>query len=135
MGKARETLTNKQLPTASAKPRANDLTGKQWTSYSISVWSDIRRTTGERRLGHPAMFPAMLVERLIQCFMADEQKVVLDPFLGSGSTLVACQQLGKAGIGLEISEEFARIARKRLLQKPLMAPSGVEQQVIVEKIL
>ena len=118
------------VASGAVRKRANDLTGKQWTSFSISVWSDIRRNPEERKLRHPAMFPVMLVERLVRCFMTEGQKVVLDPFVGSGSTLVACQRLGKSGIGFEISEKFARIARRRLVN--LMPASNAEQQVITE---
>jgi DNA modification methylase len=76
------------------------------------------------------MFPVMLIERLIRCFMNEYQEVVLDPFVGSGSTLVACQRLGKTGIGFEISEKFARLARRRLVNLMPQFPS--EQQVITE---
>ena len=93
--------------------RDNDLDGVTWTRYSISVWSDIRKTKEELDLGHPAIFPIALVSRLIQCFTKKEERVVLDPFLGVGSTAIAAEGLGKIGIGLEISKEFAEKARKR----------------------
>jgi len=93
--------------------RANDLDGATWTRYSISVWSDIRKTKEEIGLGHPAIFPIALVSRLIQCFTNKEERVVLDPFVGVGSTAIAAEGLGKIGIGLEISNEFAEKARKR----------------------
>jgi len=52
-------------PRRKAVPHCNELNGKQWIQNSISVWSDIRKTTEENRLKHPAMFPGMLVERLV----------------------------------------------------------------------
>lgn len=96
--------------------KANDLSGKEWTRYSISVWNDIRKTSAEAKLGHPAMFPASLVERLLLCFTSDSQRVVLDPFLGSGATLVAAKRLGKCGIGFEIAQDYYTLALQRLRQ-------------------
>ena len=97
-----------------SKPRANRLDGKAWTRNSISVWSDIRRTPEEARLKHPAMFPSALASRLIECFAAPDDEVVLDPFAGLGSTLVAAAQAGLQGIGVELNREYARIAGERL---------------------
>lgn len=104
-------------PTRARRPparRANDLDGAEWTRSSISVWSDIRKTREEMALGHPALFPAMLVERLIRCFTRETQTEILDPFCGSGSTLVAARCLGRHGIGFEISTEYLELARRRL---------------------
>ena len=95
-------------------PHCNELDGKRWIQNSISVWSDIRKTPEENRLKHPAMFPAMLVERLIESFLRPEASVVLDPFAGSGSTIVAAEKLGKRGIGFELSTEYAGLARSRI---------------------
>lgn len=109
---------------ATAKPRrqparGNALDGKRWLQNSISVWGDIRKTPEELRLKHPAMFPAMLAERLIESFLPAGPHLVLDPFCGTGSTLVAADRLGKRGIGLELSSEFVALALKRLA-RPLL---------------
>lgn len=96
--------------------RANDLDGKEWTKYSISLWNDIRKSAEELKIKHPAMFPTMLVERLLKAFTKGDEKIVLDPFMGSGSTLVSAVRLGKIGIGFEISEKFVDLARKDYLK-------------------
>lgn len=103
---------------ASRKPRrrCNELDGKRWLQNSISVWSDIRKTTEETRLKHPAMFPLMLAERLIETFLSSEGQVVFDPFSGSGSTVIAAQKMGKVGIGLELSPEYVALANQRLAE-------------------
>ncbi|GBC92306.1 Modification methylase DpnIIB [bacterium HR15] len=93
--------------------RANELDGATWTRYSISIWSDIRKTAEEVALKHPAMFPAALPARLIECYTR-RGMTVLDPFLGVGSTLIAAKQLGRHGIGIELNPEYARIAETRL---------------------
>lgn len=114
---AKRTKTSAEpAPRAKRKParRCNDLDGKRWLQNSISVWGDIRKSAEELRLKHPAMFPAMLAERLIESFLPKGEHVVLDPFTGSGSTLVAAEQLGKRGIGLELSPEYVALTLKRL---------------------
>ena len=62
---------------------------------------------------HPATFPEKLVER---CLYACSYKndIVLDPFCGSGTTAVACKQLGRRYIGIEVSEKYCQIARDRI---------------------
>lgn len=116
-------------PARTLRQRANDLDGKTWTRYSISIWSDIRKTQEEIDLGHPALFPVALVTRLIQCFTTKEDRVVLDPFAGVGSTVLAAEALGKIGIGIEISSEYVEKARRRptirsFLDLPADLPEG-----------
>ena len=64
---------------------------------------------------HPAEKPIELITRLI-----DKQngKYTLDPFLGSGTTAVACKQLNRHFIGIEINPDYCKIARKRLMGVP-----------------
>ena len=111
MAKAASDKSRKQPGT---RRHCNVLDGKRWIQNSISVWSDLRKTTEETRLKHPAMFPVMLADRLIETFLSPEGTTVLDPFLGSGSTLLATEARGKVGIGLELSEEYVTLASQRL---------------------
>ena len=46
--------------------RMNNLEGKSWLQNSFSIWRDIGKTNGEKKLKHPAMFPQQLVEKLIK---------------------------------------------------------------------
>ena len=93
--------------------RANELDGKTWMKHSISIWSDLRRTKEERKLEHPAIFPSMLAQRLIECYTNEDGRLILDPFAGVGSALVAAKELGKDAVGIEISPEFASMAKNR----------------------
>lgn len=113
-----------QRRTVASERRANDLDGRTWERYSISVWSDIRKSSEEMKLGHPAMFPMELVTRLIRCYTAQRDQVVLDPFLGSGATVVAAEALGKTGIGLDVSRRFCQLARSRVLSGSLNLSNG-----------
>lgn len=101
-------------PRRQTEKRANDLEGAAWTRASISVWSDLRKTPEETALKHPAMFPAQLVQRLIECFTRSSDRAILDPFSGSGSTLVTAHALGRRGIGFEVSEEYQQLTLRRM---------------------
>lgn len=68
-----------------------------------------------KRVGHPAPFPLELPMRCIQMFSYVDC-TVLDPFMGSGTTMVACQKTGRDGIGIEISKEYCDLARDRTSQ-------------------
>jgi site-specific DNA-methyltransferase (adenine-specific) len=62
---------------------------------------------------HPAIFPVKLIEKLV-VLTTPEGGLVLDPFMGSGSTAVACVHVGRHFVGIELSEEYIREAKKRL---------------------
>lgn len=62
---------------------------------------------------HGTQKPVRLMERLVS-IVSDEGAVVLDPFAGSGSTVVACEQTGRIGIGIEIDPGYTEIAERRL---------------------
>jgi len=68
---------------------------------------------------HPTQKPIGIIEPLIGV-SSNENDIVLDPFLGSGTTAVAAKQLGRRFIGIEISEKYCEIARQRLKQKILL---------------
>jgi len=106
--------TEEKAPRRKPK-KCNALDGKQWLKNSISVWSDLQRTPDEKKLKHPAMFPIALARRLIDTFTPVGDAVVLDPFAGSGTTIVAAEQAGKVGIGFELNPEYADLARSRMV--------------------
>lgn len=110
--------------TTTKNRRANDLDGRTWQRYSISIWSDIRKTPEEMRLRHPAMFPVALAARLIECFTTHADRVILDPFAGTGATPLAAEMLGRIGIGIDISPAYCEVARSRPLQQALPGTTG-----------
>jgi DNA modification methylase len=92
----------------------NNLSGKEWLQYSFSIWRDIRKNGEETQLKHPAMFPSQLAERLIRIYTREDGEAVLDPFMGTGSTLVAAYKLKRKGIGVELKPEYVTTCKKRL---------------------
>ncbi len=99
--------------------RANDLSGSEWTKNSISVWADLRKSRFEEQLKHPAMFPEALAKRLLQSLTTSQEKVVLDPFMGSGATLAAAHALGRRGVGFEIYPDHIEKTQIRFQQEQL----------------
>ena len=70
----------------------------------------------KERGGHPASYPVELAEKCIKLCMGDgKEGRVLDPFLGTGTTLVAAKKLGLSGTGIDINPEFLKFAQQRLL--------------------
>ena len=74
--------------------KMNNLSGKEWLQNSFTIWRDIRKTPEEAKLKHPAMFPQMLVERLIDIYTKNPGEIILDPFTGSGSSVLAAMNKG-----------------------------------------
>lgn len=96
------------------KPRANDLNGKDWLKNSVSIWNDLSKDSEEKKSNHPAIFPWKLAYKVIETFTDHTRKNILDPFVGSGSTLVACKKLNKNGIGFDINKEYIALSNKRI---------------------
>jgi site-specific DNA-methyltransferase (adenine-specific) len=80
----------------------------EWTN---GVWTF--NGESKKRVGHPAPFPIELPSRCIKLF-SYEGDSILDPFVGSGSTLVACRQLSRTGIGFDIDFSYLELALKRV---------------------
>jgi len=74
--------------------------------------------SGKEYVGHPTQKPIELLKYILTA-SSRPKELVLDPFIGSGSTAVACKQLGRNYLGIELTEEYCEIANKRLSQKSL----------------
>lgn len=80
-----------------------------------TIWKYVTsKSDGDKiKLKHPATFPDKLAEDLILCF-SDEGDVILDPFCGSGTTIVMAKRNNRKYIGIEISKEYCEISQERL---------------------
>lgn len=89
-----------------------------WNQEAASFLSVWQMATPNDIEGHPCPFPQPLVNRCITA-TTSEGDLVLDPFSGSGTTLVAAKQAGRKAVGVDISEPYCEIAAKRLAQDVL----------------
>jgi DNA modification methylase len=103
----------------------NDLSGREWIK-STKSWliCDSRRYARNKDTElHPARYPEELVSEFVLFFTKAGQRV-LDPFCGSGATLVACHETGRQGLGVELSGRYVAVCRERLQQVGALAPQG-----------
>jgi site-specific DNA-methyltransferase (adenine-specific) len=98
------------------KPGATHAWNQPSGSALLSVWS-ISPESGDGK-PHPVSFPRALPERAIAA-ASNAGDVILDPFMGSGTTLVAAKNLGRRAIGIEVEERYCETAAKRLSQEVL----------------
>ena len=92
--------------------RENDITKQEFMDWTNGVWT-FNGQSKKGAGGHPAPFPIELPRRCIKLF-SFVGDTVLDPFLGSGSTLIASYLHGRKGIGIDIDEKYCNIAVDRL---------------------
>lgn len=78
----------------------------------------IKASPEKESTGHPAQKPLEIIEDIIT-WCSEEGDTVLDPYAGSGSTLVACKKLNRKSIGIEINEDYIEMINKRLEQQTL----------------
>jgi len=112
--------------TADPRNKLNNLTNREWMMETKSVWFSRPPQRDELKAQHPATFAESDIVRLIE-FFTKPGEMVLDPFLGSGSTLVACAQSQRRGVGIELIGHWAEIARQRIGAEE----SKPEQRVLV----
>ncbi|HII17418.1 TPA: site-specific DNA-methyltransferase [Candidatus Woesearchaeota archaeon] len=96
----------------------NGLTAKEWASLSKNVWNDVSSPRVGKHLDHGATFPEKLANRFIQMY-SKEGDLVLDPFLGTGTTLEACRNTLRNGVGIELNERFISYAKEVCKQSTL----------------
>jgi site-specific DNA-methyltransferase (adenine-specific) len=102
-------------------PFENDIEADEFMAATLDVW-DIPPESA-RRVSHPAPFPVELPARLIELYTY-EGDIVLDPFMGSGSTLVAAARLKRRYVGYDLDATYVDIARLRVRDEGHPPPIG-----------
>lgn len=83
----------------------------EFMAGTLSVWEIAPESA--RRVGHPAPFPVKLADRVLRLFSYKDD-IVLDPFVGSGTTCVAAVLSGRRYVGYDIEPEYCELAKKRI---------------------
>ena len=86
---------------------------EEFMDSTLSIWNI--NPARAKKIGHPAPYPVELVERFINLY-SYERDLILDPFIGSGTTAIAANNLGRNYIGYEINDEYCQLANKRILE-------------------
>jgi site-specific DNA-methyltransferase (adenine-specific) len=103
-----------------AEGKNDTITREQFMEWTKSVWT--MNPESARKVGHPAPFPVELPYRLIQLYTYTED-VVLDPFMGSGSTAIAALKAGRKYVGYEVDPAYIKLAEKRIASYKLQIRS------------
>ncbi len=100
--------------------KENTITKEQFIEYTKSIWT--MNAESAKRIGHPAPFPEELPYRLIQLY-SFKNDVILDPFMGSGTTGLSAFKSDRKFIGYEISKEYIKLANQRI--SPLLEQGSI----------
>ena len=85
----------------------------EFMESTLSIWNI--NPARAKKIGHPAPFPVELAERFINLY-SYEKDLILDPFIGSGTTALAASKLKRSYIGYEVNAEYCKLAEKRLAE-------------------
>jgi hypothetical protein len=96
---------------AEGLPHESTLMTEDFMALTLDIWEIPPESA--RRVGHPAPFPTELPEHLIRLYTFRDD-LVLDPFMGSGSALVAAARLGRRYVGYDLDSAYVEIARRRV---------------------
>lgn len=95
--------------------KENTITKEQFMEWTKSIWT--MNAESARRIGHPAPFPEELPFRLIQLY-SFKNDIVLDPFMGSGTTAISAIKSERRFVGYDINQEYISLSKKRI--EPLL---------------
>src|SRR5437879_10120266 len=108
-----ETVHRQASAQATRRNKLNELSGRDWIKFTKSWFVHRPDPRGDRKIRHPASFPESLVREFVS-FFTKKGEIVVDPFVGTGSTLVAALETGRSGIGFEIVNKYADISKERV---------------------
>lgn len=109
---------------AKGLPHKNTLPADDFMSLTLDLWQVPPESA--TRVGHPAPFPIELPEALIRLYTYEDD-LVLDPFMGSGSTLVAAARLDRRYIGYDLDPSYVELAQRRVADATVSAAQQQEQ--------
>lgn len=105
------------------KTHINCMTAKEWLKSQLGVWQFYYEKRDIRKKDlHPATFPISLAKKVVELF-SHEGELVLDPFVGSGTTLVVAQDLNRNALGFDLQEAYIDLCKNRLVNQGLFNKS------------
>src|SRR6266540_1386349 len=113
------------LAVARFQNRLNDLSPKEWIRFQKSWFIHNPPRRGQGVLHHPAKYPESLAAEFIS-FFTKRGGTVLDPMVGTGSTLVAAALCGRRAIGVDLNQDFVALSRERAAAACLEAGQPVD---------
>jgi DNA modification methylase len=123
-------MTKKKRP---FRNRLNDLSPKEWIKFQKSWFAHNPPPRRKDVLRHPAKFPETLAQEFIE-FFTKRGEFVLDPMVGTGSTLIACMRSGRHGIGIELNLAYASIASELVkLERAALGEQAENLQIEVRQ--
>jgi len=106
----------KKISKVDSRNQLNDLTGKEWLLLTKSFWNSEKCADDKDAFAHPAPFLIKDIMKLIS-FFTKKGMIVLDPFCGSGTSLIAASNLDRFGYGIDLSKDYKTLAIYRLSKK------------------
>jgi DNA modification methylase len=94
----------------------NCMSAKEWIKAQIGVWEFFYESRDMRDKNiHPAVFPIQMAKKVIELF-THKGELILDPFVGVGTTLVAAKDLKRNAVGFDLNPEYIKVSKERLAQ-------------------
>ncbi|SFM26659.1 DNA methylase [Nitrosomonas nitrosa] len=108
----------------------NCMTAKEWLKSQVGVWQFSYESRDIRdKSVHPATFPISLAQKVIELF-THEGQLVLDPFVGSGTSLLAAKELNRNAVGFDLQPHYVELSKQRLDSNPNLFSHNTEQIII-----
>jgi site-specific DNA-methyltransferase (adenine-specific) len=110
--------------------KISDIERNEFMDWTNGLW--VFNGESKKRIGHPAPFPIELPRRCVKLFSYVDD-VVLDPFSGSGTTLIAAVSNNRKGIGIDVDRKYCELARKRILESTEPAQVETPKKKVMKK--
>ncbi|MDD5133448.1 MAG: site-specific DNA-methyltransferase [Candidatus Nanoarchaeia archaeon] len=112
--------------------KQSDITKTEFIEWTNGLWT-FHGQSKKGAGGHPAPFPIELPKRCIKLFSYVDD-VVLDPFMGSGSTMIAAILNNRTSVGIEIDDEYCDIAKKRIIEEAKLLNKKLPARAVKMKV-